>query len=69
MGQLGSEPDSINQGREDPDPGDGSHPPSFHNFASYYAVAMFFKEPIALHILGALGLGLDLEEAQLSRVS
>ena len=30
--------------------------PNFHSFKSYYAVAMFFKEPIPLHILFCLGL-------------
>jgi 4-amino-4-deoxy-L-arabinose transferase-like glycosyltransferase len=30
--------------------------PSFHGFKSYYAVALFFKEPIALQILFVLGL-------------
>lgn len=30
--------------------------PQFHNFKSYYLVAWFFKEPIALQILFALGL-------------
>ena len=32
------------------------HDPQFHNFKSYYAVALFFKEPIALQILFFLGL-------------
>jgi hypothetical protein len=32
------------------------HEPQFHNFKSYYAVALFFKEPIALQILFFLGL-------------
>jgi hypothetical protein len=30
--------------------------PSFHSFKSYYAIAMFFKEPIALQILFLVGL-------------
>jgi hypothetical protein len=30
--------------------------PNFHNFKSYYAVAMFFKEPIPVQILFVLGL-------------
>ncbi len=30
--------------------------PQFRGFASYYAVALFFKEPIALQILAVLGL-------------
>jgi len=30
--------------------------PSFHGFKSYYVVAMFFKEPIPMHILCILGL-------------
>jgi hypothetical protein len=30
--------------------------PSFHGFKSYYAVAVFFKEPIALQILAVWGL-------------
>lgn len=30
--------------------------PKFHSFKSYYAVAMFFKEPIALQILFCFGL-------------
>jgi len=30
--------------------------PNFHNFKSYYAVAMLFKEPIAVQILLVLGL-------------
>jgi len=30
--------------------------PKFHSFKSYYAVAMFFKEPIAVQVLFCLGL-------------
>jgi hypothetical protein len=30
--------------------------PNFHNFKSYYAVAIFFKEPIAVQVLFCLGL-------------
>jgi len=33
-----------------------SRDPSFHGFKSYYAVALFFKEPIALQVLFVLGL-------------
>jgi hypothetical protein len=33
-----------------------SQDPSFHGFKSYYAVALFFKEPIALQVLFLLGL-------------
>jgi len=33
-----------------------SRDPRFHGFKSYYAVAWFFKEPIALHVLFLLGL-------------
>jgi hypothetical protein len=32
------------------------HDPSFHGFKSYYAVALFFKEPIALQILFLMGM-------------